>query len=63
MSRIDLQTVIDSIRPVDPVKPARVQARIDRQAKPACLTGRLVAEVTPCGTSIDDAGVRSGGER
>ncbi len=41
MSRIDLQTAIDSIRPVDSAKLAAVQQRIDSQAKPQGALGRL----------------------
>ncbi len=41
MNRIDLQTAIESICPVDPAKLAEVQARIDRQAKPQGSLGRL----------------------
>jgi nicotinate-nucleotide--dimethylbenzimidazole phosphoribosyltransferase len=41
MNRIDLQTAIESIRPVDLAKLAAVQARIDRQAKPQGSLGRL----------------------
>ncbi|PLX83745.1 MAG: nicotinate-nucleotide--dimethylbenzimidazole phosphoribosyltransferase [Desulfuromonas sp.] len=41
MSRIDLQTAIDQIRPVDEQRLAEIQARIDSQAKPCGSLGRL----------------------
>jgi len=41
MKPFDLQTALDSIRPVDPAKQAAVQARIDSQAKPQGSLGRL----------------------
>ncbi|WP_432821544.1 nicotinate-nucleotide--dimethylbenzimidazole phosphoribosyltransferase [Trichloromonas sp.] len=41
MKSFDLQSVIESIRPVDPASLAAVQKRIDSQAKPQGSLGRL----------------------
>jgi nicotinate-nucleotide--dimethylbenzimidazole phosphoribosyltransferase len=41
MTRIDLQTALDRIRPLDPARIAAVQARLDTQAKPQGSLGRL----------------------
>jgi nicotinate-nucleotide--dimethylbenzimidazole phosphoribosyltransferase len=41
MPRLDLQSALDRIRPVDPVKLVDIQSRIDRQAKPKGSLGRL----------------------
>jgi nicotinate-nucleotide--dimethylbenzimidazole phosphoribosyltransferase len=41
MTRSDLQTALDRIRPVDPARKAAVQARLDRQTKPPGSLGRL----------------------
>jgi nicotinate-nucleotide--dimethylbenzimidazole phosphoribosyltransferase len=41
MSRIDLQSALDRIRPVSSERLAEIQSRIDRQAKPQGSLGRL----------------------
>ncbi len=46
MTRSDLQTALDRIRPVDPARKAAVQARLDRQTKPPGSLGRL-EEICP----------------
>jgi nicotinate-nucleotide--dimethylbenzimidazole phosphoribosyltransferase len=41
MTRIDLQTAIDRIRPVEPARMEAIQTRLDRQTKPPGSLGRL----------------------